>query len=94
MFPSPVDLNSPNMKVMSGARDGAAVEAVLRGACTEMGSKAAVTFPPLTRHICQKYGAWDMIPTRQEINLDCRCRAHGVTGLENGTRGSSLPPAK
>lgn len=44
------------MKVMGRARDGSAVETVLRGACTEMGSKAAVTFPPLTRLTCQKYG--------------------------------------
>ncbi|KAJ8455632.1 hypothetical protein ONZ45_g18891 [Pleurotus djamor] len=83
-----------NVMVLSKARDGAAVEGVLRSACTEMGSKAAVTFPPLSRRTCQQYGvsrtvsqAWRM----GRVAALCRQRSNvkdvaaGLLGLQNGT---------
>ncbi|KAF4563054.1 hypothetical protein EYR40_007227 [Pleurotus pulmonarius] len=93
LFPVALADGVGNAIVMSGARDGAVVEAVLRGACTEMGSKAAVTFPPLTRQVCQKYGvahtvsqAWRMgravALCRQKSNI--RDVVTGLLELQNG----------
>ncbi|KAG9221349.1 hypothetical protein CCMSSC00406_0009989 [Pleurotus cornucopiae] len=93
LFPVALADGVGNALVMGRARNGSAVETVLRGACTEMGSKAAVTFPPLTRLTCQKYGvahtvsqAWRMgravALCRQQSNI--RDVVAGLLELQNG----------